>query len=56
VCGNQVHVDAQHRPEPDSVTLNTAVARYSEMSDEAGCATRYDQLSSFEYFSDDTPG
>jgi hypothetical protein len=43
-------VDAQHRPEPESVTLNKAAAGYSEMSDEAGYATRYDQLH-FEYFS-----
>lgn len=49
-------MDAQHRPEPDSVTLNTAAAGYSEMPAEAGFVTHYDQLSCFEYFSKDTTG
>jgi hypothetical protein len=49
-------VDAYHRPEPYSVTLNTATAGYTEISDEAGYVTRYDQLSYFEYFAEDTTG
>lgn len=49
-------MDAQHRPEPDSVTLNTVAAGYTEMSDEAAYVRRYDQLYCFEYFSENTTG
>jgi hypothetical protein len=52
VCDN----DAQHRPEPESVSLNIAAVGYSEMSDEAGYAAHYDQRYCFEYFSEDTTG
>ena len=49
-------MDAQYRPEPDSVTLNTEAAGYTEMSDEAGNVRRYDQLSCSEYFSENATG